>query len=464
MAWVIVWRCPMKKLKSIKARITLWYTLVIIVVLSIALGGAFLASEQYSMSEIKEELIDEVGDLEEDIANYPDYFPDNDLMAYYDDGVMLGIYNADGELLNGIIPDDFPIDHPFIKTEIQEVSNDIDKWYVYDKVFIWSDDNVYWIRGIHSYSAIAHLVENLIKWILILFPILVFFTAYIGYRMISKSLKPVQEMTDKVNEITNSADLSLRLQIPDHEDELSYLSKTFNNMLEHIENQFIREKQFSSDAAHELRTPISVILSHCEYMLQDMELKTEEREEIEIMYEKSQYMSSLIDALLLISRTEKKNYKINMDEIDLSVLAESVVDDMTIEAEDKNIQIKLVDQLEDPIYTGDMTLLVRLFTNLISNSIKYGKENGNILVQLREEKGLILLFFEDNGIGIPKDSLEKIWDRFYQVENSRAHSKGFGLGLFMVRRIVQLHKGTIEVSSTFGEGTRFAITLPRMSS
>lgn len=452
----------MKKLRSIKSRITFWYTLVIIVVLSVALGGAFLASEQYSMTEMKEELIDEVGDLEEDIANYPDYFPDNDLMAYYDDGVMLSIYNADGELLNGITPDDFPIDHPFIKTEIQEVSNDIERWYVYDKVFIWEDDNVYWIRGIHSYSAIAHLVENLIKWILILFPVLVFFTAFIGYRMISKSLKPVQEMTDKVNEITKSSNLSLRLQEPEQKDELSYLSETFNDMLDSIEDQFVREKQFSSDAAHELRTPISVILSHCEYMLQDMELEKEEQEEIEIMYEKGQYMANLIDALLLISRTEKKNYKINMDEVDLSVLAESVVDDMTIEAEEKSIQIKLVDQLEDPTYTGDMTLLVRLFTNLISNSIKYGKESGNILVHLREEKGLVFLIFEDDGIGIPKDSLDRIWDRFYQVEHSRAHNIGFGLGLFMVRRIVHLHKGTIEVSSTFGEGTRFTVTLPRL--
>ena len=452
----------MKK-KSIKQRITLWYTLVLVIVLSIFLGGAFLASEQYSKTEMKEELIDEIGDLEEDISKYPDYFPSNDLLAYYDDGVMLGIYNSKGDLINGIIPDDFPIDHPFVKTDVQEVSNKTDKWYVYDKVFIWNDDEVYWIRGIHSYSEISHLVDMLTKWILILFPILISFTAFVGYLMISKSLRPVQEITDKVNEITHSADLSLRLQESESHDELSYLAETFNDMLANIEDQFIREKQFSSDAAHELRTPISVILSHCEYMLQDMELNKEEREEIEIMYEKSQYMSNLVDALLLISRTEKKNYKINLDEFDLSVLAESVVDDMEIEASRKNIHIRFVDQLEDASFVGDMTLIIRLFTNLISNSIKYGKENGNILVQLQEENGLITLLFEDNGIGIPKESLDKIWDRFYQVETSRANSQGFGLGLFMVRRIVQLHKGTIEVSSSFGEGRRFVITFPKLS-
>ena len=454
----------MKKLKSIKARITLWYTLVIIVVLSIALGGAFLASEQYSMSEIKEELIDEVGDLEEDISNYPDYFPHNsDLMSYYDDGVMLGIYDSDGILINGVVPDDFPIDHPFLKTEIQEVSNKIDKWYVYDKVYVQEDGNIYWIRGIHSYSAIAHLVETLTKWILILFPVLILFTAIVGYLMISRSLRPVQEMTNKVNEITRSSDLSLRLPKTEDKDELSYLTETFNSMLNSIEEQFIREKQFSSDAAHELRTPISVIVSHCEYLLQDLELTPDVKEEIEIINEKSHYMANLIDALLLISRTEKKNYKINLDEIDLSVLAESIVDDMQFEADQKHIQIKLTDQLEDSLFIGDMTLMIRVFTNLISNSIKYGKNYGNIFVNMRNENGLTILSFEDDGIGIPKDCLEKIWDRFYQVESSRSDSKGFGLGLFMVRRIVQLHKGTIEVSSTFSEGTRFVITLPKLS-
>ena len=79
------------------------------------------------MTEMKEELIDEVGDFEEDMTNYPDYFPNNYLMAYYDDGIMLGIYDSNGNLINGIIPDDFPIDHPFVKTEVQEVSNQIDK-------------------------------------------------------------------------------------------------------------------------------------------------------------------------------------------------------------------------------------------------------------------------------------------------------------------------------------------------
>lgn len=452
----------MNKHKSIKTKITLWYTLIILLFMGIALAGAFIASEQYSKDEMKEELIDEVGDLEEDIKSFPDYFPNTDEMTYFDDGIMLSLYDSKGNYVSGIVPDDFPIDHPLVKTEVQEVANETESWYVYDKVVVWSDGSVFWIRGINSYSSIAHLVEKLTRWILFLFPLLIFFTAFIGYRMTSRALKPVQEMTDLVNTIKESSNLSLRLPELASKDELAYLSNTFNDLLSSLEDQFVREKQFSSDAAHELRTPISVILSHCEYMLQDMDLNDEQREEIEIVYEKGMHMSNLVDALLMITRTEKKNYKINMDDIDLSALAESIVEDMRSEADEKDITIKLVDQLEDPEYTGDMTLMVRLFTNLISNSIKYGKQSGQLLIQMREENGLIQLLFDDNGIGIPKDSLEKIWDRFYQVENSRSQNKGFGLGLYMVNRIVQLHKGHIEVSSTFGEGTRFVITLPRL--
>ncbi|MEE0772202.1 MAG: HAMP domain-containing sensor histidine kinase [Anaerovoracaceae bacterium] len=453
----------MKKNKSIKIRITFWYTLIITLVLGIALGGVFLASERYSMTGMKEELIDEVSDLEEDILSFPDYFPGSDLMPYYDDGILLSVYDSEGKFINGIVPDRFPIEQPFVNKKVNTVSNDLDRWYVYDKVIVWKDDSVYWIRGINSYSSIAQMVDVLRKWVLILIPALIFFTAFIGYMMISRSLRPVQKMTDRVNEIKASSDLSLRLPRPPAGDELSYIADTFNDLLETLQDQFVREKQFSSDAAHELRTPISVILSHCEYMLEDMDLDEEQREEVSIIYDKSRHMSELIDALLMISRTEKKNYRINMDDIDLSMLAESIVDDMSPTAAQKNITIKLSDHLEDPQYTGDMTLMVRLFSNMISNSIKYGKDNGHILIQMREENGLIHLLFEDDGIGIPKDSIDRIWDRFYQVEDSRAKDRGFGLGLFMVKRIVQLHKGGIEVSSTFGVGTRFAVTLPRLS-
>ncbi len=449
--------------QTIKRKITFWYTGIIVIALGIALGASFFIAEKFSFDDLQTELLDEVGDMEEDIKKYPDNFLDAEQMSYYDDGVMMSIYDERGEQLGGVTPDDFPVDQPFEKEDIvHEVENMGSYWFVYDKRVEPEEGVVYWVRGVHSYSSVALMVESLARLTLILFPILIFLTAFIGHRMISRALKPVSEMTQTVNAITDSTDLSLRLPATDSKDELAELSRTFNNMLEHLEERFLHEKQFTSDAAHEFRTPVSVILSHCEYALENEELNEKDRKEVQIVYEKAQYLSDLVDALLMISRTEKKGYKLNKDVMDLSILAESVVEEMEEDAAEKNIELKLTVHMSEPEFYGDMTMLVQLFSNLISNGIKYGRENGYLHILLREEKGLVNLQFEDNGIGIPKDRLDKIWERFYQVDASR-ESKGFGLGLFMVKRIVELHKGSIEVSSTEGKGTVFNVTLPRMS-
>lgn len=446
--------------RTIKLKITLWYTGIIIVTLSIAICGALFASQNYSIDNMKEELRDEVGDLQEDINNYPAYFPDTELLAYYDDGVMLSIYNEDFEMINGITPDDFPMDYPFDGTRIHELSKGEDHWYIFDKKVRISDENI-WIRGVHSYSSIALMIERLTRWIALIFPVLVFFTAFVGYKMISRSLKPVTKIADTANAIAESSDLSLRLPETNKNDELKHLSDTFNNMLDRVEEQFQREKQFVSDAAHELRTPVSVMMSHCEYLMQDLDLDKEQLHEAEILYDKINHMASLVDALLVISRIEKKSYKLNEDNINLTTLAESVVCEMEKDSMKKNITLKLSDYLTNCEFTGDMTLIVQLFSNLISNGIKYGKEGGYVNITLRESNGLIQISFEDDGIGIPEDKINYIWNRFYQVNNSRSDTDSFGLGLFMVKRIVELHKGSVEVSSVEGKGSVFIVTLPR---
>lgn len=449
--------------RTIKRKITFWYTGIMVAVLSIVLGVSFFIAEKYSFDDLQKELIDEVYDLEGIMKKAPDNFLDADQVTYYDDGVMLSIYDERMQQISGVTPDDFPVNQPFDEKEnVHEVDNLGSYWFVYDKKVELEQGVVYWVRGVHSYSAVALMMEEMTRIMLVIFPLIVFLTGFVGYRMISRALKPVGQMTETVNAITDSTDLSLRLQQSDNKDEISELSRTFNHMLEHLEERFIHEKQFTSDAAHELRTPVSVILSHCEYALENEELSDKDRREVQIVYEKAQYLSDLVDALLMISRTEKKNYRLNKDMLDLSILAESVVEEMEAEAAEKGIKLKLADHMREPEFCGDMTMLVQLFTNLISNGIKYGKHGGHMNILLREEKGLVVLQFEDDGIGIARKNLDKIWERFYQEDASR-ESKGFGLGLFMVKRIVELHRGSIEVSSTEGKGTVFTVILPRMS-
>lgn len=451
----------MNKTKTIKNKITFWYTGIIIVVFLVTICGFLFISEYYSTDNIRTELMDEVGDLKEDMNNYSSYFPDNELMSYYDDGVMLSLYTNDGKYINGIVPDDFPQDYPFDEKEIHSLSKNEDYWYIYDKKIRAGEKNEYlWIRGIHSYSSVANMINNITKWFFVFSPILTLFTALIGYRMISEYFKPIKEMTDTANEITNSQDLSLRIKEIRKEDELSYLSKSFNGMISKLEEHFNIEKQFVSDAAHELRTPISVILSNSEYLLEECELEDEEKKYVTTIHKKTSHMANLVDALLVISRLEKSNYEINYDKIDFSVLVQSVMEEMEEDAKEKEITLNLMDHLGKIEYIGDMTLLIQLFTNLISNAIKYGREGGNVNISLSCDNSLIKIYIEDDGIGISKEHLNKIWNRFYQV-NSSHNNDGFGLGLFIVKLIVQLHKGTIEVSSMENKGTVFIVTLPR---
>lgn len=450
------------KIHSIKFKITCWYTCIIVLVFSIVWGGAFAYSEYYGEDSIKAEVLDEIKDLQEDMMRYPDYFPDRDLMSFYDDGIMLSIYDTDFELINGILPDGFPTGVRFENGSVQKVQVGEDNWFFSDKKTEMPDGSEIWIRGIHSYSPIVMMVRRLTTLLCIMLPLLIVFTAFVGYRMIHRCLSPIRTITQTANEITSSSSLSKRLPMQKTKDEFYGLCSTINQMFDNLEQTFQRESQFSSDAAHELRTPVAVILSHCEYCLEEVELTEEARAEIKIIQKKAMQMSELVSQLLTISRAEKLLQRPDFDEVDLSILAESVTEELEEKATVKNIRLEVVDHLDNPVIWADMSLITRMFINLIDNAIIYGKEDGFVKIYMDEEKSGVSIRFQDNGVGIPENALDKIWDRFYQVDTSRSMSQGFGLGLFMVKYIVECHRGTVKVSSRLSEGTEFIVRLPRV--
>lgn len=446
---------------SIKFKITCWYTGILILVFGMTLGGAFAAAEYYGESNVKEELQDEIEDLEEDMLRYPDYFPEKDLISYYDDGVMLSIYDKDFRLLNGVVPDQFPENIGFEENHMRKINIEEEYWFLNDKKIHMKDGTVIWIRGIHSYSPIVWIAERMIFLVSILFPILLLITVLMGYYMIQHSLRPLHTIISTANEITSSGETNMQLPLPAARDEFYELTVTFNRMFDTLHENFCREQQFSSDAAHELRTPVSVLLSHCEYCLEELELSGEVREELLLIQKKALQMSELVSELLLLSRTEKQSFSPDIEEVNLSMLAESVAEELEDKAAEKGIRIEIRDSLKNPLILADMGMIARVFINLIGNGISYGRENGFLQVCLYEKENEIFMEFRDNGIGIPKEALDKIWDRFYQVEPSHSSSGSFGLGLSMVKQIVGCHGGWIGVESTVGEGSVFSVRLPR---
>ncbi len=449
------------KIHSIKFKITCWYTGIITLLFGVIFVFALWYLGRYSEEAINEELQDEVGDLLESIYGDSLDFLSENRALFFDDGVMLSIYDEDSSFIEGIFPEDFPNNTPLAAGGMRKVRRQGESWFLYDRKTELANGRMIWIRGIYSYSSLV--ADNLwmIRLMAVLFPMIAVLTGVIGYRMLVKALHPVLIITETANEITSSMTLSRRIPVPMNRDEIYELCRTFNQMLESLEKNFLRERQFSSDAAHELRTPVSVILSHCEYCLEELSLPEEAENEIQIIQRKARQMSELVSRLLEISRSERKKNKLEKEEVDLELLAESVAEELQEKAEQKEITIEIEDRLKEPVIHADLSMMTRLFINLTDNAIVYGRKRGYLRIRLEEEGDKVRILFEDNGIGIPLEEQERIWDRFYQVDAGHTRGENFGLGLFMVRQIVEWHNGTASVESSPGRGSTFAVVLPR---
>lgn len=456
------------KIHSIKFKITCWYTGIITLLFGVIFLCALWYLARYSEEAVGEELRDEAGDLLESIyEDSSDFLTESRAKngtLFFDDGIMLSIYGGDSAFIDGIFPEDFPEDTPLEQGGARKIRRKGRVWFVYDRKAELSDGRRIWIRGIYSGS--SFLADNLwvIRFMEVLFPLIAVLTGFVGYRMLVKALRPVLLITETANEITSSMTLSRRIPVPVNKDEIYELCRTLNRMLESLEKNFLRERQFSSDAAHELRTPVSVILSHCEYCLEELDLPEEAESEIQIIQKKARQMSELVSRLLEIARSERKKDRLEKEAVDLALLAESVAEELQEKAEQKEITIGIDNRLQDPVILADMSMMTRLFINLTDNAVVYGRKRGYLTIHMEEEEGdQVRIRFEDNGIGIPPEEQERIWDRFYQVDASHTRGENFGLGLFMVRQIADWHGGTVAVRSRPGGGSTFTVILPRKS-
>ena len=318
-----------------------------------------------------------------------------------------------------------------------------------------------WIRGITSQEQTDSALSTVVRLALVLLPFLVLCIAAGGYLIIRRALAPLSDITGTAQQISSGKDLSQRICLGDGGDEVHRLAHTFDRMMDRLQESFENEKQFTSDVSHELRTPVSVILTQSEYALGEQEEPEEMRESLQIIRNQAKKMSALISQLLTLARADSGKQKVHKEVLNLSELAQLTAEELSASAAARNITVRT--RIQPGIkMAADQTMMMRLWMNLISNSITYGKDHGQILVTLSEKDGQIRGSVEDDGIGIPQDQLDKIWNRFYQVDTSRSaeEGKGAGLGLPMVRWIVRSHGGEISVKSVLHEGSSFTFVFP----
>ena len=313
-----------------------------------------------------------------------------------------------------------------------------------------------WVRGLMEVPRNEQTTDNLIKIAAIALPVFILLTAVGGYLLVRRAFRPLEQISATAQAMGEAKDLSRRIGLPPGRDEFSRLAQTFDQLFARLERSFEAEKQFTADASHELRTPVSIIKGACEYGLKYDETPEERQETLEMIARQAEKMAQLIGQLLSMTRLDQGTEGARLEPVDLGVLVEGLIRERGYEEDKLFLSVSPGVQVR-----GDGALLARLTENLVENAFKYGKPEGHVWVTVKSQGEEGILEVRDDGIGIPKDQQEKIWQRFYQVDPSRSdESNGVGLGLSMVRQIAQLHGGTVTLDSVEGIGSAFALHLP----
>jgi heavy metal sensor kinase len=307
--------------------------------------------------------------------------------------------------------------------------------------------------------------QDLRQWLILLIaglPVVAAIAVGGGYFLIKRALMPVDQIAATAERI-GSHNLSQRLPVANTADELERLSITLNHMIQRLEQAFQHSRRFMADASHELRTPLTVLRGELETFVQEPSVAPEMRERLGSALEELERLVNIVEGLFAISRLDAGEAQAELVKFDLGKLASSTTDQMSLLGEDKNIKITCA-AANDVWVEGDRARMKQVVVNLLDNAIKYTPQGGAVGLNVRTRDGKAVLEVTDNGMGIPADSLPRVFERFYRVDEARSRELGgAGLGLSIVKSICAAHHGCVEATSTPGQGSVFRVELPLTS-
>lgn len=279
-------------------------------------------------------------------------------------------------------------------------------------------------------------------------------------------MKPIKQLAEGASKI-GSGQLAHRIHYNSH-DELGWLAGEFNTMGEKLVELDQMKNDFISNVTHELRSPLGAITSYIDILKETKDLPASIKEHIDRIPPNLQRLSTFIDNLLDVSRIEQNKLSLSLKEVALDSIADSVIKNFETQAEQKEIELESVIPSILPKITGDPGRLEQVFSNLISNALKFTPAKGKIVVDAQEMsrskaphfgRNYIRISIADTGAGIPPNDLKRIFDKFEQVQSNITEARGTGLGLSIVKGIIEAHGGQIWVTSHLGKGTTFYFTL-----
>lgn len=448
-------------------RITLWFSLALLL-MCLLMGIAVISLYRVKIeNDVLDQLQLTVDQCAEIIGKEPEVqavlrgsgAKEIESSVFLQDSVFLTIYHEDQTRACGLFLYGEDKEIPLHDGQIRRLKAEGSRCCLYDR-YIALEDGGLWVRGLaYSGTDTAYLLSGL--WdIFLVFPLILAAALLGGYWLAGRFLQPVSRISRTAENIRKSGDLTRRVKTKNTGDELAALAENFNAMFDRLEKNFEAERQFTSNASHELRTPVTVILAQCEYALTNTVDHKELKEALQVVQRQGYRMSQLIETLLLLTRIEQNTGDYPMEDTNVSALTRDICQDAAMLPEQ---EITLETEIREGIWLKVNPRLYRtMLDNLLRNAYRYGREKGKIQVSLTEENGIVRLKVKDNGMGIEEKDLPHIWERFYRGGASRK-KKGLGLGLSMAWQIVQYHRARITVESAAGKGTEFCVRFDSLS-
>lgn len=382
------------------------------------------------------------------------------------DGYLIRLSDAEGQVIWDAENHDMTLCHQImqdIRTQMSQRRPDLDGNFTTYRYDLKQNDEVIGYLDVSYYSP-YYLNESdfrfldSLNWILLVVGICAAVAAAAAGAVLAKSLSvPLLKVTEITRKISDG-DYGARLENENGQtQEIAALSGAVNHMAERLERQETLRRRLTSDVAHELRTPVANVSLNLEMMLDEVWEPTKDR--LQSCYEELGRISGIISDLEKLRQMEAENMNLELEPVNLLELAQAV--ETAFEPDLKKKKLTCEVSGEAAAVMGDQRRLHQVIFNLVSNAVKYSTEGGSIQIRVKQEKHKAVLIVEDQGIGMAEEELPLIFERFYRTDLSRSRKTGgAGIGLAIVKAIVQAHQGTVTVTSKVGCGSRFTVTLP----
>jgi len=455
--------------RSIRARLTLWYTFIVAVIfvfIAVAtyryvsatlydnLDLSLVNEAKWIASRLDRQKPEESNDIViNEIKEHSAYYPTKEYLEVWTGGGMLFCKSSN-------IGTDSLIKHVSFTADSDLAWTTVSSFEMIPplRMLVQKSAGAMIIVGV-PVESVEQTLEQLVRVMAWMGPLVVLLAFVGGLFLAKKSLSKVNQVTEIARKI--SADrLSARLPSHDVDDEIGRLIETFNGMIVRLDSSFEQMKQFSTDASHELRTPLTVMRTQLETALSSRMSPSETKKIVARCLDEAIRMGSILENLSLLGRGDAGQASIRRERVRLDDLLKDTYEETIILASQKAIEVKIENTANVMIW-GDKQRLRQMILNLVDNAIKYSGEKTLITLSLSQTDGEASMVVRDQGIGIPRSETARIFDRFYRVDRARSRTLGgSGLGLAIVKWIVDAHDGKISVKSNMNKGSEFTVSLP----